>query len=254
MAKAKPRKKPAARKPARKAKPARRAAAPKRKKTAAPARKAAAKRPAPGRKPPSGLPMPGILLDATEVADVVTVPARKTLSIEGTGGPHGEGFGRAIGALYGVAYTLKFSRKPSGRDFKIGPLEGRWWAEGAASRVAPPPIDQWCWRLRMGVPDDVDDHELADVIQAATMKKGGKLEGSVDARKVTLERIPAQVMGRVLHVGPFADEPRSFKKIEGALAVARRKAAFPHLELYLSDPRRTKPAKLRTVLLLETIG
>jgi hypothetical protein len=61
-------------------------------------------------------------------------------------------------------------------------------------------------------------------------------------------------MGRVLHVGPYADEPRSFAKIEAALASAGRTPGFPHLEVYLSDPRRTKPAKLKTVLLLETAG
>lgn len=199
------------------------------------------------------LPMPEELLTATGAADVVAVPARTVAAIEGAGGPHGDEFGRSVGALYGVAYTLKFSRKPAGGDFQIGPLEGRWWADGAASRAAPPPIDQWRWRLRIGVPDDVDEHALADVIQAATMKKGGKLFGSAEARRVAIERVPAQTMGRILHLGPYADEPRSFAKIEEALAAARRTPAFPHLEIYLSDPRRTKPAKLKTVLLLETV-
>jgi len=196
--------------------------------------------------------MPSALLDASEAADVLTVPARTALSIDGEGGPHGEAFGRAVGALYGVAYTLKFARKPSGSDFRIGPLEGRWWAEGAADRAAVPPIDRWRWRLRIWVPDDVDEDELADVLQAATMKRGGKLEGSAEARRVAVERVPAQTMGRVLHVGPYADEPRSFAKIEAALAAAGRRAGLPHLEIYLSDPRRTAPSRLRTALLLET--
>lgn len=260
MAKAK--KRTAAKKPTRKPAPKAKRKAPVRAKPRAPAkaaakratsaRKGAPRKRSPGRKAEPGLPMPELLYAATESADVVTVPSRATLSIEGAGGPHQEPFGRAIGALYGVAYTLKFSRKPSGGDFRIGPLEGRWWAEGAASRATLPPIEQWRWRLRIAVPDGVDEHELADVIQAATMKKGGKLEGSAEARRVALERIPAQAMGRVLHVGPYADEPRSFAKIEAAIAAAGRRAGLPHLEVYLSDPRRTKPAKLKTVLLLET--
>jgi hypothetical protein len=195
--------------------------------------------------------MPAVLLDAGPVADVVDVPARTALAIDGAGGPAQEPFGRAVGALYGVAYTLKFARKPAGGDFRIGPLEGRWWAEGAADRASVPPIDQWRWRLRIAVPDDVDEHELADVIQAATMKEGGKLEGSAEARRVAVERVPARTMGRVLHVGPYADEPRSFAKIEAALAAGGRRAALAHLEIYLSDPRRTRPEKLRTGLLLE---
>jgi hypothetical protein len=262
MAKTRAKKRTTARSSAAKAKKTSRAAAPKRRK--APARKkvaktvarrpvakaAAAKRPAPARKPASGLPMPSVLFDASESADVVLVPARTALSIEGAGGPDQPPFGRAVGALYGVAYTLKFARKPSGGDFKIGPLEGRWWAEGADPTLAAP-RETWRWRLRMAVPPDIDEHALADVIQAATMKKGGKLEGSAEARRVLLERIPAEKMGRVLHVGPYADEPRSFEKIRAAIAAAGKAPGFPHLEVYLSDPRRTKPAKLRTVLLKE---
>jgi hypothetical protein len=155
-----------------------------------------------------------------------------------------------VGALYGVAYSLKFTRKPAGGDFKIGPLEGRWWAEGALA-AGVPPRETWRWRLRLGVPDDVTDHEVADVIQAATMKKGGKLEGSADARRVALERIPAATMGRVLHVGPYADEPASFGKIRAALGAAGRSGGDAHLEVYLSDPGRTKPERLKTALLLE---
>jgi hypothetical protein len=68
---------------------------------------------------------------------------------------------------------------------------------------------------------------------------------------VAVERVPARTMGRVLHVGPYADEARSFAKIEAALAAGGRRAALAHLEIYLSDPRRTRPEKLRTGLLLE---
>ena len=66
-----------------------------------------------------------------------------------------------------------------------------------------------------------------------------------------MERIPAETMGRILHVGPFADEPLSFEKIRATLSAVGRTGGFAHLEVYLSDPRRTKPEKQRTVLLLE---
>jgi hypothetical protein len=197
--------------------------------------------------------VPAALLSAKPLADVVEVPARTALAIEGAGGPEQEPFQRSVGALYGVAYTLKFARKPAGGDFKIGPLEGRWWAEGAqaARATGVPPRETWRWRLRLGVPDDVTEHEVADLIQAVTMKKGGKLEGSADARRVTLERIPASTMGRILHAGPYAEEPASFEKIRVALSAAGRTGGDAHLEVYLSDPRRTTPAKLKTALLLE---
>lgn len=197
------------------------------------------------------LPMPAVLLEARPVADVVAVPARTALAIDGAGGPEEPAFGRAVGAIHGVAHTLKFARRAAGKDFRIGPLEGRWWAEGAPPGGGVPPRDAWRWRLRLAVPDDVDEHELADVIQAATMKKGGRLEGSAEARRVQVERIPAATMGRVLHVGPYAEEERSLESLRAAVAAAGRAPALAHLEIHLSDPRRTRPEKRRTGLLLE---
>lgn len=226
------------------ARPTRARAAPRR------GRAAAGKR-APARPAPPGLPMPEALYRGRPEADVVEVPARTALSIDGAGGPEQEAFGRSLGALYGVAYTLKFSRKGRGRTFRIGPLEGRWWAEGAGNRFGVAPRETWRWRLRIAVPGDVTAAEVAGAIGTATGRKGGKLEGSADAARVALERIPAEAMGRVLHVGPYADEPASFEKIRAALAAAGRTGGMAHLEVYLSDPRRTRPEKLRTVLLRE---
>jgi hypothetical protein len=198
------------------------------------------------------LPMNAVLYAAKKEADVVDVPARSALSIAGQGGPEGQLFGRSIGALYGIAYPLKFSRKKRGKDFKIGPLEGFWWAEGApfGSQIAAAATDTWRWRLRIAVPGNVTDRELAGVIRAATTKKGGKLEGSAEASQVILERVPAARMGRILHIGPYSDEPASFVKIRAALDAAGLRGGNAHLEIYLSDPTRTEPSKLKTALLL----
>jgi hypothetical protein len=196
-------------------------------------------------------PMPAVLLDAATTPDVVEIEARTAVAIDGAGPPDEPGFQRALGALYGVAYGLKFARKPGGRDFKIGPLEGRWWAEGAPEGIWQAPRHTWRWRLRLAVPGDVAEVDVAGVVRAAVAKRGGKLEGSEEARRVVLERIPGARVGRVLHVGPYADEPASFARMEAVLAAAGLRRARPHVEVYLSDPRRTKPEKLRTVLLGE---
>jgi hypothetical protein len=196
-------------------------------------------------------PVPAVLLDATADADVVEVPARTVVAIDGAGPPDAEPFARSLGALYGAAYGLKFARKQAGGgDFKVGALEGRWWAEGAPGDLAAP-RETWRWTLRLAVPRDVRATEVAAVLRAATTKKGGKLEGSAEARRVRLERLPRATVGRILHVGPYADEPRSFEKIDAAVAAAGRAPARSHVEIYLSDPRRTAPARLRTVLLRE---
>jgi hypothetical protein len=171
---------------------------------------------------PLAVPMPRELLDATTTPDIVRVPARLVLAFDGTDPPGSAGFQKAIGALYGVAYTLRFAR----RDFKVAPLEGRW-SEG------------WAWQLRMAVPGNVTEAEVA----AAVRKKG--------ADGVRLVRVPEQLAGRALHVGPYRDEERTFAQIHAAIAATGLQPARSHLEIYLGDPRRVAPARLKTVLLRE---
>ncbi len=197
--------------------------------------------------------MPQVLLAATPAPELVAVPARAAVALDGAGPPEGPAFPRAIGALYGVGYGLKFARKARGADFKIGPLEGLWWAEGAPGTLQAP-RETWRWRLRIAVPDDVSEAELSAVVEAAAARKGGRLEGSPEVRRVALERIPAARVARILHVGRYADEPASFERVDRAIREARLRRARPHVEIYLSDPRRTKPEKLRTILLAEIEG
>lgn len=197
------------------------------------------------------LPMPPELYQASQTADLVTVPERTVLAIAGHGAPESEAFQSSIGALYGVAYTLKFARKKSARrDFRIGPLESRWWIAGDGPEPAAP-REEWRWELRIAVPDNVTPAELTQVVRSATSKKGGKLEGSIAAKRVALTRLPPARYGRILHVGPYGEEPRSFARIRERLLEAGERALPSHLEVYLNDPRRTKPEKIRTALLLE---
>lgn len=196
--------------------------------------------------------MPPELFEAPPAADIVTVPARKVVAITGRGAPEGEAFQRSIGAAYGVAYTIKFARKRLGRpDFRIGPLEGRWWVDDPTRRLPDVPRAEWNWTLRIAVPPDVAPKEVAEAVESVTTKKGGKLEGSPEARCVALTLLPAARYGRALHVGPYAQEGDTFARIIAQVEQAGLAPGAAHLEVYLNDPRRTKPEKLKTVLLLE---
>ena len=200
----------------------------------------------------SPLPMPRVLWDATTTADVVSVPTRTVLTLEGQGAPEGRTFQNSVAAIYGVAYTLKFSRKKDGRkDFKIGPLEARWWTDQPARRLPDAPRQSWHWQLRIALPKDVTAAELARTVETATNKKGGKLAGNPEVAGVTVSELPAARCGRVLHVGPYATEGVSFGRIATAMEGAGLTPGYVHEEVYLSDPRRTKPDRLKTVLLLE---
>jgi len=196
--------------------------------------------------------MPQVLWDAKAEPDIVTVPARSVLALDGQGAPEGDVFQQAVAAIYGIAYTLKFARKKSGGpDFKIGPLEARWWADKPGRHLLDAPRETWRWQLRMALPDDARAPELVRAIETGTHKKGGKLEGNAQVANIVLATIPTQRFGRMLHVGPYATEGESFAKILEVVEHAGLKAGHAHLEVYLSDPRRTKADKLKTVLLLE---
>ena len=199
--------------------------------------------------------VPPELVSAKRTPDVVSLPARRCLAIDGAGSPHADPFAQAVGALYGTAYALKFARKEDAKrakpDFKVGPLEGRWSADVPAGTTGVPPEDTWRWRLRIGVPADVTTAETESIKRDVTTKKGGKLQNSAVVPRVFLETVPAQQVGRILHVGPFGEEPASFAQIAGVLARAALKPALTHIEVYLNDPSRTAPAALKTVLLRE---
>ena len=192
------------------------------------------------------VPMPPALCKAATKADVVRVPARVALAIDGKGPPEAEEFQQAVQALYSVAYTLKFALKREHREFRVPPLEGRWWAVPAPASFTLAPRDTWRWQLRLGIPAGTSAKDVGAAIAAAAAKKP-------QAARVQTIRIPAQTLGRILHVGPYGEEGRSLAAAKEAVLAGRLAPAGPHLEVYLSDPRRVEPSRLRTVLLLETV-
>lgn len=193
--------------------------------------------------------LPVELLRARRKADIIAVPRRRCLAIDGAGSPQGADFQRAVPALFRAAYALKLARKKTGgADFKVGPLEGHWSADvkpGTRGRPAP---ERWVWRLRVAVPADVSRAELAKLKKVLCEQKR---DGAEDLARVYLEAIPAQRLGRILHVGPYADEPQSLNAVDAVLRQAGLTAAPTHIEVYCKDPRRVRPAALETVLLRE---
>ena len=201
-------------------------------------------------------PTPPALLKARKTPDLVEVPARKVLSRTGSGGPEEAAFSDAVGALYGVAYTLKFARKKAGLPInKVGALEGEWSAEGQDLPLhGVPARETWRWQVRLAVPDDTTEAEVTAAIEAVTTKKRGKLFDSEEARQVRLEALTPARFARILHVGPFADEPASFARINTLLEARGLRRELWHVEVYLSDPSRTPQARMKTALLAPLVG
>ncbi len=175
---------------------------------------------------------------------LITARLARYLAIEGRGEPGGGEFQVRVGALYAAAFTLKFTSKGEGRDYVVCKLEAVWWADGCDDGdFSQVPREQWRWQLMIRTPDFVADADLSAAAEKILAK--GKCPEIVDVRLAELEEGRCVQM---LHVGPYEDEPetmavmRAFAEEQG-LAFAGR-----HHEIYLSDPRRVEPARLRTIL------
>ncbi|HYG59841.1 MAG TPA: helix-turn-helix transcriptional regulator, partial [Symbiobacteriaceae bacterium] len=91
------------------------------------------------------------LYTAPRHPEVVEIPEGWFLTVTGEGDPDGEACQAAIGALYAVAYTLKFKLKPRGQDFKVGVMEGQWWSADPVNWDSTP-RDRWQWKLMIRMP------------------------------------------------------------------------------------------------------
>jgi len=177
---------------------------------------------------------------------LVDVPEQKFLAIDGRGNPNtAPAYADAVAALYAVAYTLKFaSKRDGGRDFVVAPLEGLWWSDTPANFTTHRAKDTWQWTMLISLPDWITTAAVEDARATALAKK--KQPAIADVRHHTLhEGLSAQA----LHVGSYDDEGPLLASLhdEWLPAQGLRETGVHH-EIYLSDPRRTDPAKLKTVL------
>ncbi len=177
-----------------------------------------------------------------EKTAVITVGPAKYLAIEGKGVPGSEAFQGAIGALYSVAYTMKMKLKAK-QDHSVCKLEGQYWVDGGDWAGAPQ--ENWQWRLLIRTPDFVTERDLHKTIQTLLAK--GKPE---EVANVTLVRLNEGSCLQVLHTGPYSSEPVTITAMLKLAAEKGYSLSGTHHEIYLSDPRRVPPEKLRTILRL----
>lgn len=174
----------------------------------------------------------------------VDVPAMHFVMVDGKGDPNkAASYETALQWLYPVSYTMKFAAKAAlGKDYAVPPLEGLWWADDPAAFAARRK-DEWRWTAMIMVPDFVTQA----MFEAAVEKTRGKLgEPPATLRRAALHE---GLCLQTLHVGSYDDEAPVLARLHGEIMPAGGWTfAGPHHEIYLSDPRRTEPAKLKTVL------
>lgn len=183
---------------------------------------------------------------------LVDVEEMNYIAIRGQGNPNeqdGE-YQEAIGLLYAIAYTIKMSKKTDYKidgyfDYVVPPLEGFWWQEGVQGiDYSHKETFQWISLIRL--PSFVTKEDFKWAIQEATTKK------KKDFSKVEFLTYHEGLCVQCMHIGPYDDEPQTVKIMHDYIEQLGYRLDISHIryhhEIYLSDVRKTKPEKLRTVI------
>jgi len=176
--------------------------------------------------------------------EVVEVPKMNFLMIDGDGGPNHPTFQNAIEVLFPLSYTLKFMIKKSdiGIDYGVLPLEGLWWADDMSSFIKDKK-DDWKWTLMIMQPELVKKEMVVKAIEEVRKKKN-----PVALPLVRFESFSEREVAQIMHIGPFSEEGPTVEKVHTFIENSSKQLSGKHHEIYLSDIRRTAPARLKTII------
>ena len=174
---------------------------------------------------------------------IIDVPALNTLMVDGTGDPNGPAFQEAVGSLYSVAYTLKFSfKKEKAIDYPVMALEGLWCADDP-SVFTSGKRDEWTWTIFIVLPDFVTRKDVAEAV--AAIKKKAKFPRFPEVR---FEKFAEGKAAQVMHIGPYAAEGPTIERLHKFIGDEGYRLRGRHHEIYFGDPRRAAPEKLKTII------
>ena len=183
---------------------------------------------------------------------IVTIPPMNYIAVRGEGDPNAEdgAYKQAIGLLYGIAFTIKMSKKGDHRiegffDYVVPPLEGFWWQDGV-KWIDYARKDRFQWISVIRLPDFVTKKDFDWAVAEATRKK------KTDFSRAEFLTCDEGLCVQCLHIGSYDDEPatveqmhRYMEELGYALDITEQRL---HHEIYLSDVRKVAPEKLKTVI------
>jgi hypothetical protein len=177
---------------------------------------------------------------------VVDVPPMQFLMVDGHGDPNtSEEYKDAVEGLYAVAYKLKFtSKKLLDSDYVVPPLEGLWWAVDMETFTTQRNKSAWDWTMMIMQPEWITRAMFEE-----TIKQVDKQKGLPALSKLRMQMYHEGLSVQILHIGSYDDEgPTLHRMHQEFIPQNTYKIAGTHHEIYLNDPRRVAPEKLRTVL------
>lgn len=175
---------------------------------------------------------------------LVEVPPMHFVMVDGQGDPNrAEDYEKGLNWVYSISYALKFASKQLlGRDYTVPPLEALWWSDDMADFVAGKK-ERWRWTQMIMVPDFVS-RDMYEAALEKTRKKLGEPPSSL-----RFEPYDEGLSVQILHIGSYDDEAPTIKRLhEEFLPANGLVESGVHHEIYLSDPRKTVPEKLKTIL------
>ncbi len=184
---------------------------------------------------------------------IVEVPPMNYLAVRGKGDPNEEGgeYSKAVSALYAIAYTIKMSYKGSRKiegffEYAVPPLEGFWWQSAGGAGIDYARKEDFYWISVIRLPDFVKSDDFSWAIEEATVKK------KADFANVEFFPYHEGLCVQCMHIGSYDDEPETILAMERYADENGYKIDITpsryHHEIYLKDPRKSEPSKLKTVI------
>lgn len=178
---------------------------------------------------------------------LVEVPMMQFLMVDGLGSPGPDKdseYAQALAALYPMAYKLKFlSKKELGRDYVVPPLQALWWADDMNVFITGDK-DQWRWTAMIMQPDWITQDHIAEIRRV--VGSSGDLPALA---KLRLETYCEGLAVQIMHIGPYSEEGPTLKRMHAEFIPQNGLVeSGHHHEIYLGDPRKTAPEKLKTIL------
>ncbi len=175
---------------------------------------------------------------------IITIPPLNFLMINGHGDPNtSQEYSAVVSALYTLAYTIKFDLKKLGTpEYKVFPLEGLWWAADTNTFLTGEK-SAWDWTMMIAQPDWV----TRDHIDSALVKAAAKVDKTV-LEKIRFETYNEGLVVQLMHIGPYSAEGPNIARMHAFAREQGYELAGKHHELYMGNPQRTVPEKLKTIL------
>lgn len=182
---------------------------------------------------------------------ILDVPTMNFIMVDGSGDPnHNPQFEQAVELLYSLSYTIKMSHKKGNQpegffEYVVPPLEGLWTIDGGEFSFEN--RENWVWTVMIRQPDFVTDEVFQWACEQASKKKS-----DLNTQLARFETLTEGLCAQILHIGPYSTEPETIEKLNTYISQHGYRDRFveggKHHEIYLSDPRKSKPETMKTVL------